>query len=414
MYPCPRIICPIVLEHNGIDLLEFKYKQMIETGEEMKTLRDLFEECRENYKLRLFAGRSGLSHEVKWVCQSEDRNAFSFLRGGELIITTGITYDGTYEWFERLLDELIRNRASGLIVNTGIYIQTANVTSEVKRLFDDASMPLLLMSREVHIGDFMQEISSQIFRQGQEQDVINNLFTDMLLDSPVRTEQALKLESYGFRNDARYNVLCVSELSSYAEIKRFLTAADLSFHILHSYGKVVVIFQSPDDETALSLADAILADSGMKRGENASKDKPVIGMGEAEYALSRVKFTYQNAVNALRVAQRHNVNFARFSELGFYQVLLSIEDTDLLMRLRREYLGVLDEYDKTSSSCLKDTLRLYLRTGGRPADVADMMFTHRNTINYRMRKIRELLPYDIDDPDHLFMLKMAFYINDDL
>ena len=403
-----------MLEHKGMYLLQSACKDNPSKGDGMKNLRDLFEECRERYKLRLYAGRRGLSHEVKWVCQAEDHNAFSFLRGSELIITTGMTYDGTQDWFEKFLDELIENNASGLIVNTGIYIKPDDISADVKRLFDDAAMPLFLMSWEVHIGDLMQEISSQIFRQGQEQDVINNLFTDMLLDSPVRTEQALKLEAYGFRNDARYNVLCVSELSSYAEIKRFLTSAGLSFHILHSYGKVVVIFESPDDETAVSLADAILRDAGMKRGDKAVKGSPIIGMGEAEYALSRVKFTYQNAANALRVAQRHGINFARFRELGFYQVLLSIEDTDMLMRLRREYLGVLEEYDRACDSRLVDTLRLYIRTGGKPADVADMMFTHRNTINYRMHKIRELLPYDMDDPDHLFMLKMAFYIHDNL
>ncbi|MEO1816816.1 MAG: helix-turn-helix domain-containing protein [Acetobacterium sp.] len=40
-------------------------------------------------------------------------------------------------------------------------------------------------------------------------------------------------------------------------------------------------------------------------------------------------------------------------------------------------------------------MRLYLEHDGSIQAVADASFTHRNTINYRMKKIRQLLNMDL-------------------
>jgi len=38
------------------------------------------------------------------------------------------------------------------------------------------------------------------------------------------------------------------------------------------------------------------------------------------------------------------------------------------------------------------------------------MFTHRNTISYRLKKIQALLPLSLDEPEDMLMLQMAFQI----
>ena len=38
------------------------------------------------------------------------------------------------------------------------------------------------------------------------------------------------------------------------------------------------------------------------------------------------------------------------------------------------------------------------------------MYLHRNTLNYRLNKIREILETDLDDLDTCMKLKMAFMI----
>ena len=44
--------------------------------------------------------------------------------------------------------------------------------------------------------------------------------------------------------------------------------------------------------------------------------------------------------------------------------------------------------------------------------VAEITFNHRNTINYRIKKIKNILKSEIQTMDDKFNYKMAFYIRD--
>ena len=53
-----------------------------------------------------------------------------------------------------------------------------------------------------------------------------------------------------------------------------------------------------------------------------------------------------------------------------------------------------------------------MKHGSSILETALIMNTHRNTINYRMRKIREILGKDLDDPQYIFNLMLAYNIMD--
>jgi DNA-binding PucR family transcriptional regulator len=44
--------------------------------------------------------------------------------------------------------------------------------------------------------------------------------------------------------------------------------------------------------------------------------------------------------------------------------------------------------------------------------VSDAMYCHRNTTNYRIKKIRALLGTELDSQEMLFRLQLAFYIRE--
>ena len=57
----------------------------------MIQLQDFYREAKGRYGLRLLTGTAGLTHEFTWVHLCEDIGNVSFLRGGELVITTGLS-----------------------------------------------------------------------------------------------------------------------------------------------------------------------------------------------------------------------------------------------------------------------------------------------------------------------------------
>jgi hypothetical protein len=62
-------------------------------------------------------------------------------------------------------------------------------------------------------------------------------------------------------------------------------------------------------------------------------------------------------------------------------------------------LGALRAHDETSKAGYVDTLYEWLRHPGDPRAAAQELRIHPNTLRYRMRKLLELVPMDLDDPD---------------
>ena len=74
-----------------------------------------------------------------------------------------------------------------------------------------------------------------------------------------------------------------------------------------------------------------------------------------------------------------------------YRLLYSIEDSALLDEMSKDVLKPLSDYDAQHDAGYVETLESFLRHDGSIKAVADELFIHRNTIQYRMGNIKSLL-----------------------
>lgn len=91
--------------------------------------------------------------------------------------------------------------------------------------------------------------------------------------------------------------------------------------------------------------------------------------------------------------------------LGAYRLLYPFWGTDQIERYVAHYLGALIAEDRRGM--LRQTLLAYLASGGSPGDTAIQLGIHRNTLAYRLRQIRDLLPVDPDQAAHRVGLHLA-------
>lgn len=91
--------------------------------------------------------------------------------------------------------------------------------------------------------------------------------------------------------------------------------------------------------------------------------------------------------------------------LGAYRLLYRFWGTGELDTYVEGYLAALMAEDRRG--ILRQTLLAYLATGGSPGDTATQLGIHRNTLAYRLRQIRDLLPVDPDQPAHRIGLHLA-------
>lgn len=70
-----------------------------------------------------------------------------------------------------------------------------------------------------------------------------------------------------------------------------------------------------------------------------------------------------------------------------------------LLQLCHPAVNYLHEYDIRNSTDLLKTLTTYLISERNAIQTADLLFVHRNTIQYRINRIKELTNIDLEDPD---------------
>ena len=71
---------------------------------------------------------------------------------------------------------------------------------------------------------------------------------------------------------------------------------------------------------------------------------------------------------------------------------------------------MLEEHDRRHNSNYVETLQSYLEFDGSIQAMAQNMFTHRNTIIYRMNNIKKLLGTELATPAERLPYQIAFYI----
>ena len=79
----------------------------------------------------------------------------------------------------------------------------------------------------------------------------------------------------------------------------------------------------------------------------------------------------------------------------------------------RALLAGLRRTDAERGNDLERTLRTYYECGASVSSTALVLFLHRNSVRYRLDRVRALLGADIDEPAVAAALIMAFAVDDE-
>lgn len=375
-------------------------------------LNNLYHEFKKQYKLKLLAGEKGLSVPISWVHYVEDIGNISFVRGNELIITTGMDQKNDASSLTNLVKSLIASPSSALIINTGKYIQANHIPQEVYDLCNQHNFPLFSMPWQVHIADISQDMCNRIFMQNYLENALTELFSGLMEGRPLSLEQYARLEAHGFSDSGFWHVLLISHAISTINIQSQLDCLQIAYHLfLQEDSHVLIVHDCPESTITLFLEN-LLSSSRLQNSPGSQPTHPTIGIGEQVTSLKNLQYSYQNAVRALEYAHLTCKDYFFFRDFGIRRLVYSITNQDILQHVYRESIGILKLFDLENGTQLFETLKIYYRCSESILDTANAMFTHRNTINYRLKKIRTLLPQNLDDPEDALLLKMAFYLED--
>lgn len=375
------------------------------------TLREMIEHTRERFHLKLLSGGDALDYIVTWAHMAEDASVGEFFWGNELVVTSGYSCRDA-DSLKRFISTLAAHHCSGIVINTGKYIEL--ISEEVISFCNARDIPLFSMPWEMSITEFVRECCWLINKSSRDdadlaQAVIHAIVSPQ---ESGRDQQALgdyfDLEEGFVLVAIQAEQLERDSMLDQLRILRLHTAMqpfDFPYLILHHDKRFCVLMNQTDLSLAQAAAQRILETS-----HSALPNLPIyLGIGDPFYGLSRLSDCYNTAISAVRCAALQQIPTVRFRDMGFYRLLYSVPDDGLLLNYYQETMAPLLDYDRVHNGCYAETLFRYVLSGGSLQQVASQMYTHRNTVSYRMGKIRELIQVPLETPGDYLPYLMAYH-----
>jgi PucR family transcriptional regulator, purine catabolism regulatory protein len=156
-----------------------------------------------------------------------------------------------------------------------------------------------------------------------------------------------------------------------------------------------------------------LAEELRRRAEGALEGRLVAaGIGRPSGSDRTLVVSYREAEGALgvgvKVAGPSSTTW--FGDLGIMRLLTQIGSGAELESFREEWLGRLEEHDRKSGGELTRTVEAYFLAHGNLTRTAELLSLHRNSLLYRLQRVREVGRLDLDDPDTRLCLQVALKI----
>lgn len=134
----------------------------------------------------------------------------------------------------------------------------------------------------------------------------------------------------------------------------------------------------------------------------------VVGVGTGYEVLSLAKRSYREALKAIDIGCNLGLESScfQYSTLGAYEVVSCMPNCKQARDFGREAIERLIAYDRFHGSSLLLTLEMYLDFYGKRKLAATRLRIHPNTLDYRIRRIRDIVKVDLDDPNVRFLLQL--------
>ena len=379
------------------------------------SLSQLCANAEKDHEMKLIAGSAGLENTVRWVHMVEDSEVPGFLHGNELIFTTGIGHVGN-EWLKEFTVSMRKKGAVGLVLNIGPYI--TSVPSQVIVFCEQNGFPLFTIPWETRIIDISYEFCRRIIANEKHESTVADAFRALIKDPDSAGEFSELLERSGFRSDNQFTVISLEIIKNgKAVTEKIVRTSDMMLwralkrsrypsSLFIQGGALIAIKQNCSDEEIDIFCNALKPIIDGIPGAD-----PYIGVSDKVTGLTGISEAYSQSKAAIGTARINNNNVEFYRDIGTMKLIFGIKNVKILESFAKENLGVLHRYDAEHSSELCKLLRTYLELNGSVNEVASAAGVHRNTVNYKIKSIRDIIGHELDDKMKN-MLMLAYLIED--
>ena len=379
----------------------------------MVTCRDIL-----NLKLdgmELIAGEEGLDRIVSWSYIVQTRPYEDHMNQGNfaMIVVDDVRFD--FEEVARSMEELYALGISGLAVS--VTEDKEEVPSFIIERAEEMKLPLFYIRWEgASFVDIAQGIGALILDTDVQNKRTADYLYNLLFGYEINEKYVEKLSGqfgFDFTKFYRVGIIVVDRTYGinleqdehvyeyYANcLQREVKGIDGKPMFMRFLNKFVLLFEAREDkkiERELERILRTLDDSFQFKG----KIRSTCILGEAYRSPKDFGKSYQEAKSFIPrkdvLPNARSKKVISASAMGIYKFMFNSGNQAEVLQYCNEKLKKLEEYDHANGAFLCDTLIAFYMNGFNAIKTAEELYIHRNSLQYRLNKIKELLEMELND-----------------
>jgi purine catabolism regulator len=352
--------------------------------------------------LTLVCGQESAQAHVRWVHSTELTDPTPWLKGGELLLTTGIQLDGPKAQRE-LIERLADHEIAGLGFGTGFThrkLPAALVTAARKRAFPLFEVPYELPFIAITERAFAQLVNERY--EMLQRNMVGDVLAEALTGHLYPEELQARLRPFGIGEQVAVLAFSTPDPAAAAALlERILEREGVHNLVAIRAGLLCTVI----DADGLRDGRGGEGNGGWDPIELARKIRGELGerFGEVRAAASRATATHslrlsfheaRCALEAVRLQNGDAPEVATYQDLGAFQLLLSLQDDDALISYCRGVLGPVEQGEGEYGDELLRSLDVFIEHNGHWEKAANALYCHRHTLRYRIRRVEQLTGRD--------------------
>ena len=376
--------------------------------------------CRDVYNLRLdgvelLTGEAGLERMVSWTYMVQTRPYKDHMNPGNFAL---LVVDYLRYTMDDVFDTMIELNALGI---SGLALSVVDDKEAIPEQLivkaKELQLPLFYIRWEgATFVDIAQSIGELILETEVDNKRTGDYLYNLLFGYEVNDKYIEKISTqFGLTFDRPYRVGIIVVDRKYGvnleqDEHTYAYYTDcLNREVIHMkkrpmymrfLNKFVLLFEATEGKETENQIENILKKLDSRAPFTGLIHSTCI-LGAAYTRPADFGKSYQEAKNLIpkkdMLPNPSNKKVLSASSMGIYQYMFNSGNQQEILNYCNDKLKQLEMYDNANGSFLIDTLLNYYMCGFNVGKTADMMFVHRNSLQYRLKKIEEILEISLDD-----------------
>ena len=342
--------------------------------------------------LELMSGAEAAQTHVRWVHSTELPDPTPWLKGGEMLLSTGLqleTPKSQREYLQRLVD----NDIAALGFGTGF--RHRRVPAALVRAAEQHGFPLFEVPYELPFIAITERAFARLLDERYEllqRNMVGDLLAEALSGHLYPEDLQARLRPFGIGERIAVLAFALDDpTAAAAAVERLLEAEQLGNLVAIRGGMLCAVIDAGEGRRG-TAADPV-ATARKVRAALSSR------FGEVRAAASRpgpthsLRMSFHEARCALEAVRLRNGSapeVATYEDLGAFQLLLSLQDEEALSSYCRSVLGPIEQGEGDYGDELVRSLDVFIEHNGHWEKAAAALYCHRHTLRYRIRRIEQL------------------------